>query len=112
METRDTCQPRRKWSGNQEARKRRNKKMTEQMIEKLIVASCYVTENGEGNAGYCGEPKRNVAKRLNDAGLIVYKETESSRNHFMFAFTNAGRRKYLDESGNIKADYLITKSDR
>lgn len=85
--------------------------MTELMIEKLIVASCYVTENGKGNAGYCGEQKRNVAKRLNDAGLIVYKEAEGSHNHFMFAFTDAGRRKYLDESGNIKADHLITESD-
>ena len=87
--------------------------MTEQMIEKLIVASCYATENGEENAGYCGEPKRNVAKQLNDAGLIVYKEAEGSHNnHFMFAFTNAGRSKYLDENGNIKTDYLITESDQ
>ena len=82
--------------------------MTELLEEKLIVQACNSAENG----CYCGEAKIKMAKRLKDEGLINYEEVEGKFRWIRFlGFTSEGRKKYLDDNGNIKDEYLVTKMD-
>ena len=53
-----------------------------------------------------------MAKRLKDEGLINYEEVEGKFRWIRFlGFTSEGRKKYLDDNGNIKDEYLVTKMD-
>ena len=105
METHNTCQsvPQVKCSTTG-AEERNERKMTELLEEKLIIQSCNVAENG----GYCGEQKRKIAKKLKDAGLIRFEEVKGKCHRLRFlGFTAEGRKKYLDDSGNIKPEYSV-----
>ena len=82
--------------------------MTELLEEKCIIHSCFNTES----CRYCGEQTRKVAKRLKDGGLIICEEVEGKCNWLRFlGFTADGRKKYFEDNGQIKAEYLVSKDD-
>ena len=79
---------------------------------KCIVAACFAAEHAasEANGGvYCPEKKRQLMRKLEDAGLIRYEPAKDSEslNHFVFlGFTDKGRDLFVKD-GMLRSEYAM-----
>ena len=86
-----------------------NKTEQELFWLRCAIQTCHEIELGKkSEGGYCGEQQRKFYAKLNDEGGILSVATPGKCHWITFlGFTEEGRRKYLNEKGDIQEEYQL-----